>query len=330
MLKEENHKLIMVRISGFGQTGPYSPRPGFGRIGNAFGGLSYLAGFPDRPPMTPGSATIPDYLAGLYGALGVMFALRARDMTGRGQFIDIGLYEPMFRILDELAAAYDHNGYVRERMGPGTVNVCPAQPLPHEGRQVDRDRLHVRQDLRPPRRAAGRAGARGRWQVGQGQGPRSRSRRGRRLGHALDADAFTLDRPDRASATSSRCRAGRSTPSPTSSRTRSSRRARTSCDGQDPRVGEIAMPNVVPRLSDTPGKVEWLGADAGRAQRRGLQGPARAAARPRSAGSRTRALSEPASAHAGREVRERADVLVGHAVHDAVHGGVDAVACASR
>ena len=120
----------MVRISGFGQTGPYSPRPGFGRIGNAFGGLSYLAGYPDRPPVTPGSATIPDYMAGLYGALGVMFALRARDMTGRGQFIDIGLYEPIFRILDELAASYHYNGYVRERMGPGTVNVVPHSHYP--------------------------------------------------------------------------------------------------------------------------------------------------------------------------------------------------------
>ena len=77
-LKKYNHKLIMARISGFGQTGPYSPRPGFGRIGNAFGGLSYLAGFPDRPPVTPGSATIPDYMAGIYGAMGVLLALRAR------------------------------------------------------------------------------------------------------------------------------------------------------------------------------------------------------------------------------------------------------------
>jgi succinyl-CoA:(S)-malate CoA-transferase subunit B len=77
----QNHKLVMVRISGFGQTGPYSPRPGFGRIGNAFGGLSYLAGYPDRAPVTPGSATIPDYMAGLYGALGVMFALRCRSPT---------------------------------------------------------------------------------------------------------------------------------------------------------------------------------------------------------------------------------------------------------
>src|SRR3546814_20269159 len=83
----------MVRISGYGQTGPYRGRPGFGRIGNAFGGLSFLAGYPDRPPVTPGSATIPDYLAGVYGALGALLALRDRDASGRGQVIDIGLYE---------------------------------------------------------------------------------------------------------------------------------------------------------------------------------------------------------------------------------------------
>ena len=65
-----NPRLIMVRISGYGQTGPYRDRPGSGRIGNAFGGLSFLAGYPDRAPVTPGSATIPDYMAGLYGALG--------------------------------------------------------------------------------------------------------------------------------------------------------------------------------------------------------------------------------------------------------------------
>ena len=160
-LKEENGKLIMVRISGFGQTGPYSPRPGFGRIGNAFGGLSYLAGFPELPPITPGSATIPDYMAGLYGALGVMFALRARDMTGRGQFIDIGLYEPIFRILDELAASYAYKGYHARAHGARHRQRLPAQPLPDQGRQVDRHRLHVGQDLRAPRRGAGPARARG-------------------------------------------------------------------------------------------------------------------------------------------------------------------------
>ena len=129
-LRAINPKLVMLRISGYGQTGPYSHRPGFGRIGNAFGGLSHLAGFPDRQPVTPGSATIPDYLAGIFGAFGVMVALEAIRKTGVGQMIDIGLYEPIFRILDELAPAYHHTGFVRERMGSGTVNVVPHNHYP--------------------------------------------------------------------------------------------------------------------------------------------------------------------------------------------------------
>ena len=137
VLRAANPRLIMVRISGYGQTGPYSGRPGFGRIGNAFGGLSFLAGYPDRAPVTPGSATIPDYLAGLYGALGAVMALRARETTGEGQVVDIGLYEPVFRILDELAAAYHQSGYVRQRMGPGTVNVVPHSHYPtRDGRWI--------------------------------------------------------------------------------------------------------------------------------------------------------------------------------------------------
>ena len=115
----------MLRVSGYGQTGPYSDRPGFGRIANAFGGISFLAGYPDRPPVTPGSATLADYMSGLYGALGVMMALRERESSGQGQVVDIGLYETIWRILDELAPAYDMFGTVRQRMGPGTVNVVP-------------------------------------------------------------------------------------------------------------------------------------------------------------------------------------------------------------
>ncbi len=129
VLKAVNPRLVMLRVSGYGQTGPYSKKPGFGRIGNAFGGISFLAGDPDRPPATPGSATLADYMSGLYGALGVLMALRARDAEGpdqgKGQQIDIGLYEPIFRILDELAPAYDKVGYIRQRMGAATVNVCP-------------------------------------------------------------------------------------------------------------------------------------------------------------------------------------------------------------
>ena len=129
-LKKHNSRLVMVRISAYGQTGPYSPRPGFGRIANAFGGISFLAGYPDRPPVTPGSATLPDYLSGMYGAMGALVALRARETTGEGQVVDIGLYESVFRILDELAPAYHYKGLVRQRMGPGTVNVVPHSHYP--------------------------------------------------------------------------------------------------------------------------------------------------------------------------------------------------------
>jgi crotonobetainyl-CoA:carnitine CoA-transferase CaiB-like acyl-CoA transferase len=130
VLKAVNARLVMVRISAYGQTGPYSPKPGFGRIANAFGGISFLAGFPDRPPVTPGSATLADYMAGIYGALGAMFALKALETTGKGQVVDIGLYEPIFRILDELAPAFHMFGKVRQRMGPGTVNVVPHSHYP--------------------------------------------------------------------------------------------------------------------------------------------------------------------------------------------------------
>ncbi|MEE8197783.1 MAG: CoA transferase [Acidiferrobacterales bacterium] len=137
VLKKTNPRLVMLRISGYGQTGPYKNRPGFGRIANAFGGISFLAGYPDRAPVTPGSATLPDYLAGVFGAFGVLLTLRSRDNTGEGQVIDIGLYETIFRILDELAPAYDRLGYVRKRMGPGTVNAVPHSHYPtQDGRWI--------------------------------------------------------------------------------------------------------------------------------------------------------------------------------------------------
>ena len=123
-------ELVMLRVSGYGQTGPYANKPGFGRIGNAFGGLSFLAGDPDRPPATPGSATLADYMSGLYGALGVMMALRSAEATGVGQQVDVGLYEPIFRILDELAPAFDKYDFIRQRMGAATVNVCPHSHYP--------------------------------------------------------------------------------------------------------------------------------------------------------------------------------------------------------
>jgi crotonobetainyl-CoA:carnitine CoA-transferase CaiB-like acyl-CoA transferase len=109
-LSAVNPKLILLRVTGYGQNGPYKDRPGFARIAHAVGGLSGLAGMPDGPPVTPGSTSLGDYLAGLYGAVGALVALTHVRAGGPGQVIDIGLYEAVFRVLDELAPAYARNG----------------------------------------------------------------------------------------------------------------------------------------------------------------------------------------------------------------------------
>jgi succinyl-CoA:(S)-malate CoA-transferase subunit B len=124
-LKAVNPGLIMVRVSAFGQTGPYRERPGFGRIAAAVGGISYLSGHPDRPPVTPGTPTIPDYLAGVMGAVGALIALQHRQRTGEGQVVDVALYEPILRMLDELIPVFGATGHVRERIGSGTEYVVP-------------------------------------------------------------------------------------------------------------------------------------------------------------------------------------------------------------
>ena len=124
-LRAENPGLVMVRISAFGQTGPYRERPGFGRIAAAMGGLSYLSGYPDRPPVTPGTPTIPDYLAGALAAFGALAAIEHRRRTGEGQVVDVALYEPMLRMLDEMIPVHAATGYVRERIGSATEYVVP-------------------------------------------------------------------------------------------------------------------------------------------------------------------------------------------------------------
>jgi succinyl-CoA:(S)-malate CoA-transferase subunit B len=251
----------MVRISGYGQTGPYRDRPGFGRIGNAFGGLSFLAGYPDRPPVTPGSATIPDYMAGLYGALGVMLALRARERTGRGQMIDIGLYEPIFRILDELAPAYALKGYVRQRMGPGTVNVVPHSHYPtKDGRWIaiacTNDKIYER--LAVAMKASGQPAPED-WLL-----LANRERDRAQVDAHVGAWTALHDRADVLVI----CESAQIPCGPVYSideifddpqyAARDNIKRMT-----DERVGELAIPNLVPRLSDTPGSVNWLGPKLG-------------------------------------------------------------------
>jgi crotonobetainyl-CoA:carnitine CoA-transferase CaiB-like acyl-CoA transferase len=109
-----NPRLVMARITAFGQTGPLRQGPGFAAIASAFGGTWYLNGHADRPPARP-TPVYPDYLTGLFTAFGVMAALRHRDATGEGQWIDAALYESAFRILEYTTTLYGRKGVVRER-----------------------------------------------------------------------------------------------------------------------------------------------------------------------------------------------------------------------
>jgi len=127
-LRGVNPALVMVRISAFGQTGPYRERPGFGRIAAAMSGISYLSGYPDRPPVSPGTPTIPDYLAGALGAFGALVALEHRRRTGQGQVVDLALYEPMLRMLDELVPVSRYASLTpRARMGLRAGEMVPLE-----------------------------------------------------------------------------------------------------------------------------------------------------------------------------------------------------------
>ena len=120
-----NPKLVMLRVSAYGQTGPMRQEPGFARIAHGFGGLTHLSGEADGPPVVPGSTSLADYISGMWGAIGVLLALRHVQQGGDGQFIDVALYESVFRLLDEIVPAYAKYGTVRDRMGADTVNVVP-------------------------------------------------------------------------------------------------------------------------------------------------------------------------------------------------------------
>lgn len=116
-LEQVNPRLVMLSVSGFGQTGPYAPRAGYDRMALALGGMLNISGYPDRPPVRPGTA-VADYQSALFGAFGIMVALYNRDaLGGQGQQIDLSLYESVFRFTDVMVTAYDKLGVVRERTG---------------------------------------------------------------------------------------------------------------------------------------------------------------------------------------------------------------------
>ncbi len=134
-LSTRNPGLIMVRISGFGQDGPYAARAGYAAIGEAMGGLRALTGYPDRPPTRVG-VSIGDSLTGMFGALGALAALEARRRTGRGQIVDASIYESVLAVTEALVTDWQAEGLSRERTGPTLPGIAPSNVYPTADGQV--------------------------------------------------------------------------------------------------------------------------------------------------------------------------------------------------
>ena len=164
-LRADNPGLVMVRLSGFGQTGPYKDQPGFGAVGESMGGLRYITGFPERPPVRTG-ISIGDSIAALWGAIGALMALRHKEVNGgQGQVVDVALYEAVFAMMESLVPEFDVFGFVRERTGNIMPGITPSNTHTTQGRQARHHRRQRRCDLPPfhaghrPARSGRRTGA---------------------------------------------------------------------------------------------------------------------------------------------------------------------------
>ncbi|NBC32718.1 MAG: CoA transferase [Alphaproteobacteria bacterium] len=249
---------VLVQASGYGAAGPCRDRPGAGLLAQAFGGLSALAGFPGGPPMVPGTPLMADYTTGLYGFVGAMIALEHRARSGRGQRVDLALYEPVLRQLDEAAVVFGRLGKVRQPEGSGTVTACP------HGHFQTRDGKWVAIACTSDKMFARLAGeAMGRPELAGPDlyGPQARRLAARDTVVRLVADwTATLDRE----ALLQVCVAAGVPIGPINSiadifadphfRARADLTTIT-----DPQLGPVTVPSVFPKLSRSPGRIDHLG-----------------------------------------------------------------------
>ena len=137
-LKALNPRVIMARISGYGQTGPYAPKPGYASVAEGYGGLRYVTGFPDRPPARA-NLSLGDSIAGLHAALGILAAVYHRDVnrTGEGQVVDVAIYESIFNLMESVVPEFEKYGLVRERHGSKVTGIVPSNTYPcGDGRYI--------------------------------------------------------------------------------------------------------------------------------------------------------------------------------------------------
>ena len=278
VLHELNPNLVMVRTTGFGQTGPYATRPGFGTLAESMTGYAHMNGFPDGPPTLPPFA-LGDGVAAMTGAFAVMMALWWRDTHGgTGQVIDLSIYEPLFWILGPQATVYDQLGIVQGRTGNRAPFTAPRNAY-----------------LAKDGRVAGRLGER---PVDRRAGDAARRPRGARRGAVVRRPHGPARAPGRARRARSPPGSPRATPRRSSRRSRRStppsrRSCRSTRSSQDPqfiaretittvehpKLGPLQMQNVIPRLVATPGEIRWCGPELGAEQPGGPAGRARATPR---------------------------------------------------
>ena len=259
-LAAERPALVMVRISGYGQTGPYSQRPGFGNIAEAMGGLRYITGFPDRPPLRVG-LSIGDSIAALYATIGALLALQEVRVSGRGQVVDVALTETVFSMLESIVPEYGHDGRVRERTGNLLGGAAPTNTY----RTGDERWLAIGANGDGIFRRFSPAIGRPEWLVD----PRFATNQARRE-HAQELDRLIGEWVGaRPLAESMEILAQAGVPAgPVYSvedivADPQYQAREMLVDLPDPRLGHLLMPGIVPRLSRTPGAIRWAGPDLG-------------------------------------------------------------------
>jgi formyl-CoA transferase len=251
-LSEINPGLVMIRVSGYGQTGPYAKRAGYGAIGEAFGGLRYVVGDPSMPPARTGFS-IGDTLAATFAALGGIMAIHARQQTGRGQMVDSAIYEAVLAITESLVSEYQQAGYVRERTGAILPNMAPSNVYPtRDGQMV---LIAANQDTVFKRLAAAMeqpelaSDARFATHRARGAHQRELDEEIAAWSATFDADALVQRLDDNGVPMGHIYRA------PEMLADAHFKARRSIITLAHPEFGELAMQNVVPRLSETPGKV---------------------------------------------------------------------------
>jgi crotonobetainyl-CoA:carnitine CoA-transferase CaiB-like acyl-CoA transferase len=260
-LSRGNPRLVMTRVSGFGQTGPRAGEPGFGSIGEAMGGLRELTGPPDRPPARA-SVSMGDQISGLFAAFGTLAALRQVERDGRGQVVDVALYEAVFALMESLVADYELTGDVRTRSGGTLPGVAPSNAYPTaDGRMV---MIAANADPIFTRLTA----AMGRPELATDPRYSSHVARGSRMDEideivsswtrALDFETIDKILEDAAVPHGLIYRAPDMLDDPQYLARDTIERVHDAVLGHD-----VPMANVVPRLSRTPGTIRWPGAGVG-------------------------------------------------------------------